>query len=128
MDTPLSVLTQCRLFQGLSPETLEREVLPWGRLRDYERQAVLVAPGDRVDWFAVVLRGKTQILQIFSDGTTSLMDLLGAGYTVGTDLICPRSRRAAPNPPVSSGVAAGAGGAVRGDAGGPLAESADHPL
>ena len=82
MDTPLSMLTQCRLFQGLSPETLERDVLPWGRLRDYERQAVLVAPGDRVDWFAVVLRGKTQILQIFSDGTTSLMDLLGAGYTV----------------------------------------------
>ena len=93
MDTPLSMLTQCRLLQGLSPETLEREVLPWGRLRDYERQAVLVAPGDRVDWFAVVLRGKTQILQIFSDGTTSLMDLLGAGYTVGTDLICTRSRR-----------------------------------
>lgn len=94
MNTPLPVLEQCRLFRDLSQETLEREVLPWGKLRDYEKQAVLVAPGDQVDWFAVVLRGKVQISQIFSDGTSSLMDALGSGYTLGTDLICTRSRRA----------------------------------
>lgn len=94
MNTPLSMLEQCRLFRDLSPEILEREVLPRGKLRDYEKQAVLVAPGDRVDWFAVVLRGKAQISQIFSDGTSSLMDALGPGYTLGTDLICTRSRRA----------------------------------
>jgi CRP-like cAMP-binding protein len=46
-----------------------------------------------VDWFAVVLRGKVQISQIFSDGTNSLMDALGPGHTLGTDLICTRSRR-----------------------------------
>lgn len=94
MEITLSVLEQCRLFRGLSPETLEREVLPQGKLRDYEKQAVLIAPGDRVDWFAVVLRGKVQISQIFSDGTSSLMDALGPGYPLGTDLICTRSRRA----------------------------------
>lgn len=94
MNTPLSMLAQCRLFRGLPLETLEKAVLPAGKLRDYEKQAVLVAPGDRVDWFAVVLRGKVQISQIFSDGTSSLMDALGPGYTLGTDLICTRSRRA----------------------------------
>ena len=93
MDTPLSVLKQCRLFRDLPRETLEREVLPRGKPRDYEKQAVLIAPGDRVDWFAVVLRGKVQISQIFSDGTSSLMDALGPGYTLGTDLVCTRSRR-----------------------------------
>lgn len=93
MDTPLSVLEKCRLFRDLSRETLEREVLPRGTPRDYEKQAVLMAPGDRVDWFAVVLQGKAQISQIFSDGTSSLMDALGPGYTLGTDLICTRSRR-----------------------------------
>ena len=46
-----------------------------------------------MDWFAVVLRGKVQISQIFSDGSSSLMDALGPGYTLGTDLICTRSRR-----------------------------------
>ncbi len=84
---------RCRLFQDLSQETLEREVLSLGKRREFERQAVLVAPGDRVDWFAVVLRGKVQISQIFSDGTSSLMDALGTGYTLGTDLVCTRSRR-----------------------------------
>lgn len=93
MDATLSVLKQCRLFRDLPQETLEREVLPWGKPRDYEKQAALIAPGDRVDWFAVVLRGKAQITQIFSDGTSSLMDALGPGYTLGTDLVCTRSRR-----------------------------------
>lgn len=90
---PLSVLSKCRLFQGLSPETLEGEILPRGKVRELERQAVLIAPGDRVDWFAVILRGKVQISQIFSDGTSSLMDALGPGYTLGADLVCTRSRR-----------------------------------
>lgn len=94
MKTMLPALEQCRLFRDLTPEALEREILPRGKLRDYEKQAVLIAPGDRVDWFAVVLRGKTQISQIFSDGTSSLMDALGPGHTLGTDLICTRSRRA----------------------------------
>lgn len=94
MDTTLSELTQCRLFRDLPPETLKRELLPLGKVRDYEKQTILIAPGDRVDRFAVVVRGKAQISQIFSDGTSSLMDALGPGYTLGTDLICTRSRRA----------------------------------
>ena len=89
----MDALAQCRLLRGLPPELLEGELLPRGKVRDYEKQAVLAAPGDRVDWFAVVLRGKVQISQIFSDGTSSLMDALGPGYTLGTDLICTRSRR-----------------------------------
>ncbi len=93
MDAPLSALDECRLFRGLPPETLEREILPRGRLREFEKQSVLIAPGDRVDWFAVVLRGKVQISQIFSDGASSLMEALGPGYTLGTDLVCTRSRR-----------------------------------
>ena len=93
MDTRLTALSRCRLFQDLPRETLEREILPRGKRREFERQRVLIAPGDRVDWFGVVLRGKVQISQIFSDGTSSLMDALGPGHTLGTDLICTRSRR-----------------------------------
>lgn len=93
MDLPLETLKRCRLFQDLPPEVLEGEVLPRGKFRELERQGMLIAPGDRVDWFAVVLRGKVQISQIFSDGSSSLMDALGPGHTLGTDLICTRSRR-----------------------------------
>jgi len=87
------ILNTCRLFQELAPEELEQDVLPWGRLREFERQSVLISPGDRVDWFAVVLRGKVHISQIFSDGTASLMDALGPARTLGMDLICTRTRR-----------------------------------
>lgn len=93
MDAPLSALRECRLFRGLPPGALEREILPRGKLREFEKQSVLIAPGDRVDWFAVILRGKARISQIFSDGTSSLMDALGPGRLLGTDLICTRSRR-----------------------------------
>ena len=53
MNPALSVLRQCRLFQDLPPEVLAEEILPRGRLRDFDKQSVLIAPGDRVDWFAV---------------------------------------------------------------------------
>lgn len=94
MNTPPPAAAQCRLFRDLPPGVLERDILPLGKCRPLEKQAVLIAPGDRVDWFAVVLQGKVQISQIFSDGTSSLMEALGPGRTVGTDLICTRSRRA----------------------------------
>lgn len=93
MSTALDIMKVCRLFQELEPEVLERHVLPRGRLREFERQSVLIAPGDRVDWFAVVLRGRVHISQIFSDGTASLMNALGPAHTLGTDLICTRTRR-----------------------------------
>ncbi len=88
------MIKKCRLFRDLPEESLRRDVLPQGKRREFDRQAVLIAPGDRVDWFAVVLRGKVQISQIFSDGTNSLMDALGPAYVLGADLICTRSRRA----------------------------------
>ncbi|MCI9331449.1 MAG: Crp/Fnr family transcriptional regulator [Oscillibacter sp.] len=93
MKEAMAVLERCRLFRGLSQRALERDVLPRGKLWALEKQAVLIAPGDRVDWFSVILRGRTQISQIFSDGTNSLMDALGPGCSLGTDLIFTRSRR-----------------------------------
>lgn len=91
MDMP--TIKQCRLFRDLPEEALSRDILPQGKRREFDRQAVLITPGDRVDWFAVLLRGKVQISQIFADGSNSLMDALGPAYVLGADLICTRSRR-----------------------------------
>ncbi|MCI9121741.1 MAG: Crp/Fnr family transcriptional regulator [Oscillibacter sp.] len=90
----LTPLCACRLFQDLPEEFLRQEILPRGTLRAFEKQAVLLSPGDQVDWFAVLLRGRVQITQLFSDGTSSLMDALGPAYVLGADLACTRSRRA----------------------------------
>lgn len=94
MEETLRILKNCRLFQELPTETLERDILPHGKLQKFGKQALLIAPGDQVDWFAVVLRGRVQISQIFSDGTASLMDALGSAHLLGLDLICTRTRRA----------------------------------
>lgn len=93
MEATLRILKNCRLFQELPLDTLEREVLPRGKLREFGKQALLIGPGDRADWFAVVLRGRVQISQLFSDGTASLMDALGPARLLGLDLICTRTRR-----------------------------------
>ncbi len=93
MDTPLTVLKTCRLFRELQAETLEGTILPWGKPRTFERETVLIAPGDRVDWFGVILRGKVRISQIFSDGASSLMDVLSPGRLAAADLVATRSRR-----------------------------------
>ena len=93
MEAALNILKNCRLFQELPRSTLEREILPRGKRREFGKQALLIEPGDRVDWFAVVLRGRVQISQIFSDGTASLMDALGPARLLAADLICTRTRR-----------------------------------
>lgn len=93
MEATLRALKNCRLFRDLPRSTLERDILPHGKLRTFGRQALLIEPGDRVDWFAVVLRGRVQISQIFADGTASLMDALGPARLLGSDLICTRTRR-----------------------------------
>lgn len=93
MEESLHTLKNCRLFQNLPRSTLERDLLPHGKRRRFGRQALLIEPGDRVDWFAVVLRGRVQICQIFSDGTASLMDALGPARLLGLDLIGTRTRR-----------------------------------
>ena len=81
------------MFRELPEEALARRVLPLGQLLEPARDSVLIAPGDRVDWFAVVLRRRVRISQLFSDGTDSLMDALEPARTLGTDLICTRTLR-----------------------------------
>lgn len=93
MDETLRILKKSRLFQTLRPDTLERDILPHGKLREFKKRSVMIEPGDPVDWFAVVLQGRVQILQLFSDGASSLMDALSPAYILGTDLISTHSRR-----------------------------------
>lgn len=52
----------------------------------------IIAPQRRIDWFAVVLEGRVQILNLFANGSSSLMDILKPSYVLGADLICTESR------------------------------------
>ncbi|MGI5962934.1 MAG: Crp/Fnr family transcriptional regulator [Lawsonibacter sp.] len=93
METNLEVLCRCLLFRELPEKVVLNEILPVGRVAEYAKNTQLIASQERVNWFGVILKGRVQILQTFSDGERSLMDTLGVGSIVGADLICTRSRR-----------------------------------
>ena len=92
MEDVLEALEACRLFRGL-PDAARAALAEQGRRRRFGRNAVLIAPQETVDWFAVVTEGRVQILQMFSDGVSSLMNTLRPGYVLGADLICTESLR-----------------------------------
>lgn len=73
---------------------IEQELLPLGRIADYEKNTVLVTYQNTVDWFGIILQGRVQILQIFYNGEKSLMATLPSPSVLGADLLFTRSRRA----------------------------------
>lgn len=90
----ISVLQECRLFRALPEEVIRESVLPQGTPRRFEKQAVIIDAQECVDRFGIVIEGRIQILQMFSDGLTSLMQTLRPSYLLGVDLICTENRRA----------------------------------
>lgn len=92
MDGNIEALGACRLFQGISEESVRQYLQPRGILREFAKGEELIAPHRRVDWFAVVLEGQVHILQLFSDGASSLTDILRPSHVLGADLLCTGSR------------------------------------
>lgn len=62
------ILRRCRLFSTLSEESLEVDVLPYRRQREFAKSDIIIAPQQRVDRFAVLLQGRVHISQLFSSG------------------------------------------------------------
>lgn len=94
MGDLMPVLQECRLFRTLPENVIRENILPQGTLRRFEKQAVIIDAQECVDRFGIVIAGRIQILQMFSDGLTSLMQTLRPSYLLGADLICTENRRA----------------------------------
>ena len=94
MQNLTPVLQKSRLLRNLPEEMIRESILPQGTLRRFEKQAVIIGAQERTDRFGIVIEGRIQILQMFSDGTASLMSTLLPSYLLGADLICTESRRA----------------------------------
>lgn len=93
MNDIIKILKSSRLFCDLSQECIRQKLLPQGMVKEYFRHASVIAPQDYIDWFGIVLEGRIRIVQMFSDGISSLMGNLGPAYMLGADLICTKSRR-----------------------------------
>ncbi|WP_302777700.1 Crp/Fnr family transcriptional regulator [Anaerotruncus colihominis] len=93
MDEIQMTLQKCKLFMSFPPETLHRSILPHGKLREFQKNEIVIAPQQQVDWFAVLIRGQIHISQLFSDGGSSLMASLQPSFVLGGDLVCTQGQR-----------------------------------
>lgn len=94
MPDLMSVLQKCKLFRNLSDEVIREIVLPQGTLRRFEKQASIINAQECVKHFGVVVEGQIHILQMFTDGFSSLMNVLRPSYLLGADLVCTDQKRA----------------------------------
>ena len=93
MDNCAEILRTCPLFSDLGEERIQQALLPQGTIRQFSRNEELIGIREPVEWFGVVLEGRIHIVQIFSNGDSSLMENLFPSYAVGTDLIFTKSRK-----------------------------------
>lgn len=92
MNQLVRMLMETPLFFDLSEETIEQEILPWGRIQNVPKGNHLISFQDKVDYFGVVLSGKINLLHIYGNGDLGIMGVLEPGDLYGTDLMYTRSR------------------------------------
>lgn len=85
-------LQQTALFQSLSTDVIENEIIPYGFLQSYCKDQFLIVPQQRVDRFGIMLSGKVHILHISEDGVYRLMRTIAEHETLGADLIYTKSQ------------------------------------
>ncbi len=81
-----------RLLCHFSEEVLEKDLIPQGHLRQYEKNATVFSAQDRVDRFHILLSGQVNIVQFLYDGTGNLLTKLSPPNIVGLDLVCTRTQ------------------------------------
>ena len=93
MTEPVTILQNCPLMAGLSEEFIRQTLLPLGKKRQFPKNGALISAQEQIDWFGIVLEGRVQIVQMFSNGMSSLMENLLPSYALGIDLIFTKTRK-----------------------------------
>ena len=88
----LDVLKRTKLFHNIPEEILLQEILPNGRFQHYGTGQSLIQSQQLVDYFAVILSGRVNIVHFFPDGHSSLTAVLTTKDILAADLICTRTR------------------------------------
>lgn len=92
MAEVLSILKNCELFQGLSDQTIQHQILSLGFIQEYQKGQFLIMPKQRVDHLGLILSGKVQILHIFADGRYNLVNVLDTKEFLALDLVCTKKQ------------------------------------
>lgn len=92
MENLTSRLQKCSLFRDIPVETIEREILPHGKIRNVSKGEFLLVPQERLDYFGVILMGSVHTMHIFPDGVCTIIGVLEPEEVFGADLMATRSR------------------------------------
>lgn len=92
MDQLIRLLQESVLFSDLSEDTIEKELLPHGQLRDIPKGNHLITFQEKSEYFGVVVSGKLNLLHIYGNGNFGIMGVLEPGDLWGADLMYTRSR------------------------------------
>ena len=92
MDQLIRMMQESILFSDLSEETIEKELLPHGQIRDIPKGNHLISFREKSDYFGVVISGKLNLLHIYGNGNFGIMGVLEPGDLWGADLMYTRSR------------------------------------
>ena len=82
MNEPAAILHRCPLMAGLSEDFIRQTLFPLGKVHQYPKNKALISAQERIDWFGIVLEGRVQIVQMFSNGVSSLMENLLPSYAL----------------------------------------------
>lgn len=86
MDEPLNldVLKSGMLFRNLSDEEIRSVIATMSPQRVYHaKRAVIAQDGDEFARIGIILRGNVHLSHVDSNGNSNLMDVLGAGDSLG---------------------------------------------
>ncbi|WP_291236346.1 Crp/Fnr family transcriptional regulator [Frisingicoccus sp.] len=92
MEMYAEAIKKCRLFMNLPLAVIQRDILPMAHVQDISKGKYMIMYQDYVDYFGIIISGKVHILHIYSNGETSLMNVLGPHQVIGIDLICTRTK------------------------------------
>ena len=68
MESLTRFLQNTEMFEYFPDIILQREIIPFGYLREYPKGHFLIMPQQKVESFGIILSGKVHILHIFAGG------------------------------------------------------------
>ena len=92
MDELLTQLKRCALFCDIPETVLEEKILPFGKVQELPKDAMLIHDQEKVEQFSLLISGRLHTLHSFEDGTYSIFHVLRPGGVAGVDLLWTGSR------------------------------------
>ncbi|SCZ79462.1 Crp/Fnr family transcriptional regulator [Acidaminobacter hydrogenoformans] len=94
MEDIITILTQTKLFQDLSSSTIKHSLMPHSNIRSFNPKECVIELLKPINSIGIILEGNLHTIQVFYDGSISLVDKLLPSYILGCDLICTKTKKA----------------------------------